>query len=214
MPIRIAVVEDHTLVRQGIRTLLGLAGDMEVVAEAGDGEEALRIVRDTRPDLLLLDAQLPKRNGLEVLAALAASEESVPTIVLTNFDDDALVLAAVRAGARGFLLKDVSLEELTSAIRQVAAGGEILRPALTERVLHGLRSLRPAFPHLERPDPLTPREQAILRLLAGGYSNREIADALGIVEGTVKNHISNVLSKLGVRDRTRAVLRGVELGLL
>ena len=212
--IRVCVVEDQTLVRQGIRTLLELAGDMEVVAEAADGEEAIRVIRATRPDVVLLDVRLPKRSGLEVLRELAAAGDAPPTIVLTTYDDDALALAAARGGARGFLLKDVSLEQLASAIRQVAAGGEMLRPALTEGALRGLRALRPTFPHLEPPDPLTPREQAVLRLLAGGYSNREIAETLDLAEGTVKNHISSILSKLGVRDRTRAVLRGVELGLV
>ncbi|HEV8632380.1 MAG TPA: response regulator transcription factor [Thermoanaerobaculia bacterium] len=212
--IRVCLVEDHTLVRQGIRTLLELAGDMEVVGEASDGEEALALVRASRPEVMLLDVRLPGRNGLEVLRELAAAGEAPPTIVLTTYDDDALALEAVHAGARGFLLKDVSLEELASAIRRVAAGGEVLRPAVTERTLRGLRDHPTTFPHLEPPDPLTPREQAILRLLAGGYSNREMADALTLAEGTVKNHISSILSKLGVRDRTRAVLRGVELGLL
>jgi DNA-binding NarL/FixJ family response regulator len=212
--IRVALVEDHTLVRQGIRTLLELAGGMEVVAEASDGEEAARLIGETRPDVVLLDVRLPKRSGLEVLRDLSAAGAAPPVIVLTTYDDDALALEAVRAGARGFLLKDVSLGELAGAIRQVAAGGEALRPALTERTLDGLRSRPATFPHLQPPDPLTPRESAILRLLAGGYSNREIAEALALAEGTVKNHVSSILSKLGVRDRTRAVLRGVELGLL
>ena len=212
--IRVCLVEDQTLVRQGIRTLLELAGDMEVVAEASDGDEAIRVVRATRPDVLLLDVRMPRRSGLDVLRELVAAGDAPPTIVLTTYDDEGLALAAASAGARGFLLKDVTLEQLASAIRQVAAGGEMLRPALTEGALRGLRELRPTFPHLEPPDPLTPREQAVLRFLAGGYSNREIAGALAVAEGTVKNHITSILSKLGVRDRTRAVLRGVELGLV
>lgn len=210
--IRVALADDQTLVRQGIRRLLELADDLQVVGEAGDGEEALVLLRRERPDVALLDVRMPKRSGLDVLRELGAL--APPTILLTTFDEDAVVLEAVRLGARGFLLKDVSLEQLTDGVRAVARGESLIRPAITERVLRGLQSSPRAFDALDRPDPLTPRELEVLRLMAGGYSNREIAEALGTAEGTVKNQASAVLSKLGVRDRTRAVLKALELGWL
>jgi DNA-binding NarL/FixJ family response regulator len=211
---RVVLVDDQTLVRRGIRSLLELAGDIEIVAEAGDGDEALAVIRRERPDAVLLDVRMPKRNGIEVLQALQGSSELPPTILLTTFDDDEALLDGVKAGARGYLLKDVSLEQLTEAIRTVASGGTLIRPAVTERVLRGLEHVRRDFESLSPPDPLTKRELEILRLIAGGYSNREIADALGTAEGTVKNHASSILSKLGVRDRTRAVLKALELGYI
>ncbi|RMH22329.1 MAG: DNA-binding response regulator [Acidobacteria bacterium] len=212
--IRVCLVEDQTLVRQGLRSLLELVDDVEVVAEAVDGEEALAVIPSHDPDVVLLDLRLPRKSGLEVLETLSAAGNLPPTIILTTFDDDELLLAGVRAGARGFLLKDVSLEQLTGAIRQVAAGGTAVQPAVGERILQGLGRLQPCVGGLEQPDPLTERELEVLRLVAGGYSNREIAGALYLAEGTVKNHISNILSKLGVRDRTRAVLKALELRLL
>jgi DNA-binding NarL/FixJ family response regulator len=208
--IRVALADDQTLVRQGVRRLLELADDLEVIGEAADGDEALVLLREERPDVALLDVRMPKRTGLDVLRELGAA--APPTILLTTFDEDAVVLEAVRLGARGFLLKDVSLEQLTEAVRAVARGESLIRPAVTERVLRGLQSAPRAFDSLERPDALTPRELEVLRLMAGGYSNREIAEALGTAEGTVKNQASAVLSKLGVRDRTRAVLKALELG--
>jgi DNA-binding NarL/FixJ family response regulator len=210
--IRVALVDDQTLVRQGIRSLLELSDDIRVVVEAADGEQGLRVIAETRPDVMLLDVRMPKRSGLDVLRALRDSGREVPTILLTTFDDDAVALEGVRAGAKGFLLKDVDLAQLTEAIRAVAAGGTLIRPAVTERVKRGIELLRPSFEGLDPPDALTPRETEVLRLMAGGYSNREIAEALGAAEGTVKNHASVILSKLGVRDRTRAVLKALELG--
>ncbi len=212
--IRVVLVDDQTLVRRGIRSLLELAGDLAIVAEAADGEEAVTVVERERPDVVLLDLRMPKKNGVEVLRTLHASGTLPPTIVLTTFDDDDALLDAVRAGAKGYLLKDVSLEQLTAAIRLVARGESFIRPAVTERVLRGLEHVRSDFEALDPPDPLTRREVEILRLMAGGYSNREIAEALGTAEGTVKNHASSILSKLGVRDRTRAVLKALERGYI
>lgn len=212
--IRVVLVDDQTLVRRGIRSLLELAGDVAIVAEAGDGEEGLAAIRRERPDVVLLDVRMPKKSGLEVLRELQSGQWAPPTILLTTFDDDEVLLEGVKAGARGYLLKDVSLEQLTEAIRTVAQGGTFIRPAITERVLRGLEHVRRDFDALDPPDPLTRREVEILRLMAGGYSNREIADALGTAEGTVKNHASSILSKLGVRDRTRAVLKALELGYI
>jgi DNA-binding NarL/FixJ family response regulator len=212
--IRVVLVDDQTLVRRGIRSLLELAGDIEIVAEAADGEEGIATILRERPDVVLLDVRMPKKDGLEVLRELQAAGALPPTVLLTTFDDDEVLLEAVKAGARGYLLKDVSLEQLTDAIRSVAGGGTMIRPALTERVLRGLEHVRRDFDALDPPDPLTKREVEILRLMAGGYSNREIADALGAAEGTVKNHASSILSKLGVRDRTRAVLKALERGYI
>ena len=212
--IRVVLVDDQTLVRQGIRSLLALSGEVTIVAEAADGDEAIAVVTRERPDVVLLDVRMPKKTGLEVLRELRAAGTLRPTILLTTFDDDDALIEAVKAGARGYLLKDVSLEQLAEAIRTVAAGGTLIRPAVTERVMRGLEQVRRDFDALSPPDPLTRRELEILRLMAGGYSNREIAGALGTAEGTVKNHASSILSKLGVRDRTRAVLKALELGYI
>ncbi len=212
--IRVVVIDDQTLVRLGLRNLLELSQDIEVIGEASDGEEALRVLEETSADVVLLDVRMPKKSGVEVLEERKRAGRPTPAILLTTFDDDSVVLAGIRAGAKGFLLKDVSLQQLTDAVRTVAGGGTLFQPALTERVLRGLESLRPQIPGSELPDPLTLRETEVLRLMAGGYSNREIADALGTVEGTVKNQTSSILSKLGVRDRTRAVLKAIELGLI
>jgi DNA-binding NarL/FixJ family response regulator len=211
-PIRVALVDDQTLVRQGIRSLLGLSPDIVVTLEASDGEDALRLLPVSEVDVVLLDVRMPKKSGLDLLRELGPTGRLPPTILLTTFDENSVVLDAIRAGARGFLLKDVSLEQLTEAIRVVAAGGTLIQPAVTERVLRGLGGLRTTFDSLDPPDALTARETEVLRLMAGGYSNREIAAALGSAEGTVKNHASSILSKLGVRDRTRAVLKALELG--
>jgi DNA-binding NarL/FixJ family response regulator len=212
--IRVVLIDDQTLVRRGVRALLELAGDITIVAEADDGIEGAAVIRRERPDVVLLDIRMPKASGLDLLRELHDANELPPTILLTTFDDDEALLEGVKAGARGYLLKDVSLEQLTGAIRAVAAGDTLIRPVVTERVLRGLEHVRRDFDALDPPDPLTKREVEILRLMAGGYSNREIADALGTAEGTVKNHASSILSKLGVRDRTRAVLKALERGYI
>jgi len=212
--ISVCLVDDQTLVRQGVRSLLELSDSIQVVAEAADGEEAIRIIPEVKPDVVLLDMRMPRVSGLDVLTALTRQGQLPPTIILTTFDDDQLVLAGLKSGAKGYLLKDVSLEQLVDAVKTVAAGGSLVKPAVTERLLSGLSSMQNDFASLDRPDPLTERETEILRLMAGGYSNKEIANSLGVAEGTVKNHVSNILSKLGVRDRTRAVLKAFELKLV
>jgi len=174
--------------------------------------EAIRTIPEVDPDVVLLDMRMPGKSGLDVLRELSEAEKLPPTIILTTFDDDELVLAGIKAGARGYLLKDVALAELVNAVKTVAEGGSIVKPAVTQRLLKGLENLQTDFYSLDRPDPLTERETEILRLMAGGYSNKEIANSLGVAEGTVKNHVSNILSKMGVRDRTRAVLKAFELG--
>lgn len=215
--IRVLLVEDQLLVRRGIRSLLELAGDIDVVADVGTADEGVVAIREHRPDVVLLDVRMPGKSGIEVVRELRASDELPPTILLTTFDDDEALLDGVKAGARGFLLKDISLELLTAAIRSVAAGENLIRPAITQHVLRGLDRIRAepdASEPQDSPERLTKRELDVLRLMAGGYSNREIAEALGTVEGTVKNHASSILAKLGVRDRTRAVLKALELGYL
>jgi len=212
--IRVCLVEDQTLVRQGIQTLLDLVDDIDVVAEAKDGDEALRVIPQSKPDVVLLDMYLPKRNGLEVLRELKRSELLPPTLILTTFDEDKFVIGGLQAGAKGCLLKDVSLDQLTSAIRTLAGGGTLVHPAVTQRLLNHLDRIQCDFPSTEMPEPLSGREVEILRLVARGYNNREIAAALSIAEGTVKNYISSILSKMGVRDRTRAVLKALEGGFL
>ena len=207
--IRVCLVEDQTIVREGLRALLGLNPDIEIVGEAADGEEAIPMIERTAPDVVLLDLRMPRLDGLGVLRAIR-----MPALILTTFDDDAMLFEAVRAGAKGWLLKDVSLERLTEAIRTVAAGGTCIEPVITERIVRALDGSRVAFESAELPEPLTDREKTILRFLAGGYSNREISSMLGISDGTVKNHISSVLAKLGVRDRTRAVLKAIDLHLI
>lgn len=212
--IRVFLVEDQAIVRQGLRSLLDLVDDIEVVGEAADGEEAAAQIPAAAPDVVLLDLRMPKLGGLGLLERLGEADRLPPTLILTTFDDDSSLLEGIRAGAKGFLLKDVSLDQLASAIRRLASGGTMIQPAVTDRVLKGLEGIRSEFESLDPPDPLTERETEILRLMAGGYSNREIAGTFELAEGTVKNHISNILSKLGVRDRTQAVLRAVELGLI
>ncbi|KQY51840.1 response regulator transcription factor [Lysobacter sp. Root494] len=212
--IRVLLVDDQTLVRQGVRSLLALADGIEVVAEASDGKQAVDVIPQIQPDVVLMDMRMPVMSGLEALQALARTNSLPPTIILTTFDDDQLVLAGLKAGAKGYLLKDVSLEQLVGAIQTVANGGSLVQPAMTQRLLSGLEHMRNDFVSLDRPDPLTERETEILRLMAGGFSNKEIANSLGVAEGTIKNHVSNILSKLGVRDRTRAVLKAFELQLV
>lgn len=214
--VRVVVADDQTLVRQGIRSLLAIAEGVEVVAEAGDGHEALAAIDAHAPDVVLLDLRMPGLDGIATLDALRARGGGPPVLVLTTFDDDELVLGALRAGAKGYLLKDVSLPQLVDAIHRLADGGTLVQPAVTARVVERLAggTPPPSTPSVAPPSPLTAREREILHLLAGGYANREIAEALHLSTGTVKNHVSHVLAKLGVRDRTRAVLRALDLGLI
>jgi DNA-binding NarL/FixJ family response regulator len=205
--IRLGLVDDHTLVREGIRSLLALIPDVAVVMEAGTGEAALDALDGTAPDVLLLDLRMPGGGGLDVLRALRGR---VPAIVLTTFRDDADLFEAMRLGARGYLMKDVTLDQLIGAIREVHAGGTHFQPIVTAGVRAQLAQLD-AEPLAE---PLTEREVEVLRLMSAGFTNRELGDALGVTEGTIKNHVSNILGKLGVKDRTRAVLTAIERGLV
>jgi len=211
--IRVCLVEDQTLVREGLESLLRLTGDIQVIANAADGEEARNVILNCGADVVLLDVRMPKMSGIDLLRSLQG-QSFPPSILLTTFDDDLALLEGIRLGAKGYLLKDVSLARLTEAIRVVASGGSLINPVVTERLLRGLEhaplSPSPDYPNEE----LTDRESEVLRLMTGGYSNREIASALKLSEGTVKNHVSNILGKLGVRDRTRAVLKAIERGYI
>lgn len=206
--IRIFIADDQALVRQGIRALLQTDSDFVIAGEAASGSAAVASVARSAVDVLLLDVRMPDKNGIDVIRELAQKGELPPTLILTTFDDDAAVIDGIRSGARGFLLKDASFEQLASAIRALASGSTAFQPATAERLFHA----PPA--HRTNDDRLTDRETEVVRLMAGGFSNKEIAHALGTAEGTIKNHVSNILAKLGARDRTRAVLRALERGLL
>ena len=214
MTIHLVLIDDQTLVRQGIRGLLQLSDRVEVVAEGDDGDQATELVRTHRPDVVLMDMRMPRMNGAEAIAAMTEAGLDTPVIILTTFDDHEQVLEGIRAGAKGYLLKDVTLDNLIRAIESVAAGGTMIQPAITEALLKELSRQSPEFEASDIPEPLTPRETDVIRLMAGGYSNREISQALNKSEGTIKNHVSNILAKLGVRDRTRAVLKAIEVGAI
>jgi DNA-binding NarL/FixJ family response regulator len=212
--IRVVLADDERLIREGLRRLLALGADLEIVGEAADGEEALRLIPELRPDVALIDVRMPRLGGLELLERLRHDGWLPPSLVLTTFDEPELLLQAARHGARGFLPKDVSLEELLGAIRALARGETWFQPALTASLRRGLAELPSRLDPDESWDRLTAREREVLRLVAGGLSNREIAEALDSAEGTVKNQVASVLSKLGVHDRTLAVLKAIEAGLL
>jgi DNA-binding NarL/FixJ family response regulator len=209
--IRVFIADDQLLIRQGIRTLLEMDAEIVIAGEAEDGAETIARLRTVEVDVLLLDVRMPRKSGLDVLRELGAIDALPPALVLTTFDDTTVVLDAIRAGARGFLLKDISYQQLMTAIRAIAAGGTVFQPAITQRLLRAAGTITTeAMPDEE----LTVRELEVIRLMAGGYSNKEIAHALGTAEGTIKNHVSSILAKFGVRDRTRAVLKALEAGLL
>jgi len=210
--IRVFIADDQLLVRQGIRALLEVEDSIRVVGEAGDGGEAVERVPQAAVDVLLLDIRMPRKSGIEVLRELGTRGALPSTLILTTFDDADVVLDGIRAGARGFMLKDVSYDQLIAAIRAVAEGGTLFQPAVTERLLRAAGAVHVGME--ARPERLTEREIEVVRLMSGGYSNREIGHALGTAEGTIKNHVSSILAKLGVRDRTRAVLKSLEIGLL
>jgi len=213
-PPRVLVVDDQTLVRQGIRSLLELAG-IEVISEAADGAEALQDCTEHSPDVVLLDLRMPVYDGIWFLNKQSEQGIEIPTLVLTTFDDDTVVLEALRAGARGYLLKDVTVDQLSHAVEALAAGGTLIGPSITERLIKAIRSGPPPNGTTGSVvEELTGRELEVLRLVAEGYSNRQIAELTHLAEGTVKNHISSTLVKLGARDRTNAVLRAIREGIL
>ena len=213
-PIRVLIADDQSLVRAGFRMILEAQPDIQVVAEAGDGADAVASVRRLAPDVVLMDIRMPRMDGLEATRLLAGGPARV--LMLTTFDLDDYVYEALRAGASGFLLKDVPREELVHAVRLVAAGEALLAPSLTRRLIEEFLRLRarPAAPRPEALAALTQRERETLELLARGLSNAEIAQELVVSEHTVKTHVGNVLLKLGLRDRVQAVILAYEVGLV
>lgn len=214
MKTRLILVEDQMLVREGIKSLLGLDDSVEVVGEYENGQQLIDSENGSNCDVILMDIRMPKLSGIDTLHALRDKGIKTPVLMLTTFDDHELVNGAMRAGAKGYLLKDVSLETLVDTITQIKNGKTLIQPAVTEKVLQGLKGLNVEFESFENPEPLTEKEVEILRLIAAGYSNKEIADAMFKSTGTIKNQVSSVMAKLGVRDRTRAVLKALEQGIL
>ena len=215
--IRVLLVDDQALFREGLRTLLAAQPGVEVVGEAANGEEALRLAATRRPDVVLMDLQMPVLDGVAATRRLRESSPDCQVIVLTTFDDDEYVFEGLRAGAVGYLLKDTSSQRLLEAIRAAARGESFLQPSVAAKVVAEFTRLSASGARTRAGalvEPLSERETEILRLLAQGASNREIAEALVIAEGTTKNHITSILGKLGVRDRTQAALKARELGLV
>ncbi len=210
--IKVMLVDDQQLIRQGIRILLEQEPDIAVIAEAANGIEALHLSREDQPDVVLMDVQMPEMDGVECTRQLTKSYPNIGVIILTTFDDDDYIFDGLRAGARGYLLKDVSSDELAAAIRTVAEGDALIQPSISRRVISEFTRLTGGKSQLV--EALTPRELDVLHALADGLSNLEIAQKLVITEGTVKNHVSSLLAKLGVRDRTQAVLKAQKLDLL
>ena len=214
-PIRILLVDDQALFREGLHTLLAIQPDFEVVGEAANGEEALRLADRLRPAVVLMDLRMPVLDGVAATRRLHAEHPDCRVIVLTTFDDDEAVFEGLRAGAVGYLLKDTPSEKLGEAIRAAARGESFLQPAIAAKVVAEFVRLTPAAaPQPALVEPLSERERDILRRVAMGASNKEIAADLFIAEGTVKNHVTNILGKLGVRDRTQAALKARELGIV
>lgn len=214
--ITILLVDDQRLMRDGLRTLLELEDDLTVVGEASTGEEALLQYVALQPAIVLMDVRMPGMDGVEATRRLCAQWPAAKIIILTTFDEDEYIFEGLRAGALGYLLKAVSGDELANAIRKVAAGQALIDPAVTRKLVTEFARLAPPQRSLNTglAEPLSEREIAILRLVAQGLSNREIAERLHLAEGTVKNYVTSLLGKIGVRDRTQAALRGRELGLL
>jgi DNA-binding NarL/FixJ family response regulator len=216
MTVQILIVDDQSLFREGLRTLLSVQPDFEVVGEAGNGEEALRMAVRLKPNIILMDLRMPVMDGVTATQRLREALPSCKVIVLTTFDDDEYVFDGLRAGAVGYLLKDVSSEKLFEAIHAADRGEYFLLPSITAKVMAEFARLSRIAPTPPGPleEPLSPRELEILHLVATGASNREIADTLVIAEGTVKNHLTNILGKLSVKDRMQAVLKAREYGLI
>jgi DNA-binding NarL/FixJ family response regulator len=219
-PIRILLVDDQTLLRRGLAGLLNRNADMQVVGEAENGEQALRLVEELDPDVILMDVRMPVMDGVAATRELVKRGARAGVIILTTFDDDQYIYEGIAAGARGYLLKDAEYDELSQAIRVVARGEALLQPQITLRVLKefgrmaGQAPVKTAKPAATLSEPLTDREQEVLQLLASGASNQDIASKLYIGLGTVKHHVRAIFSKLGARDRVQAILIAQELGLV
>jgi DNA-binding NarL/FixJ family response regulator len=217
MAIRVLLVDDQALFREGLETLLSVHEDLQVVGEASNGQEALKVAANVQPDVVLMDVRMPIMDGVRATRHMKEALPQCRVIVLTTFDDDEYIFDALRAGAVGYLLKDVASAQLVEAIRAAARSESILEPSVAAKVIAEftrVSRLVPSAKMKQLVDPLSERELEILGWIARGASNKEIADQLFIAEGTVKNHMTNILGKLGVRDRTQAALKARELGLL
>ncbi len=215
--IKLLLVDDHDLVRTAIARMLSDSSDLDFVGEANSGEQAYNMVRELLPDVVLMDLRMPVMDGVEATRRLNQLGKNTRVIVLTTFDDDETVFEGLRAGAVGYLLKDVSSEKLVEAIKTAYAGEYFLLPSITAKVVSEFSKISRPTKKLDSelmPEPLSPREIEILKIVATGASNREIADKLFISEGTVKNHLSSILNKLGVRDRMQAILKAKEFGII
>lgn len=212
--INICLVDDQALVREGLKSLLNLDPSVQVVAEAIDGEDCIKqLEQDLVADIILLDIRMPKATGIDVLKHMQQTKCQIPALILTTFDDHDLIMQGMQAGAKGYLLKDISLEHLVEAIKQVLQGEIVIQPALTERLIKSIDQSKQQV-SAELVEPLTSKELEILKLIANGFSNKEIAQTLFNAEGTIRNQVSVILAKLNARDRTRAVLKALEMGLL
>jgi DNA-binding NarL/FixJ family response regulator len=212
--ISVVVADDQGMVRRGLVSLLGMEPDIEIVGEAADGEAAVRTILESNPDVALLDIRMPMMDGIEAMRRLTAAGCPARLLALTTFDLDEYVYEALKAGASGFLLKDASVEDLAAAIRVVASGEAVLAPAVTRRVINAFATSVPRTADASLLEGLTPREREVLTLIARGYSNAEIAEALVLTSATVKTHVSSLLSKLHFRDRVHAVIVAYECGLI
>lgn len=213
--IKLMLVDDQQLLRQGLASLLALSDKVQLMAQASDGERAFTWLQDppNQVDVILMDIRMPKLDGIQTLRKMSDHGITTPVIILTTFDDHELLLQALKAGAKGYLLKDVSLENLIAGIEAVHRGETLIQPSITSTLMDSLKGLKSDFEHYQQPEALSDKELEILRLMAAGCSNKEIAQSLFKSEGTVKNQVSSLLAKIGVRDRTRAVLRAIEQGL-
>jgi len=214
--IRLLLIDDQRLMRDGLRTILELEEDFEIVGEAADGQAGLDAYAALEPDVVLMDIRMPGMDGVEATRRMVERWPEARVIILTTFDDDEYIFEGLRVGALGYLLKDVSGDELAQAIRKVAAGGALIEPSVARKVLAEFARLETASRPLNEglADPLSERELEVLQLLGQGLSNKQIAAELYLAEGTIKNYVSNILDKLGVNDRTQAALRAQELGML
>jgi DNA-binding NarL/FixJ family response regulator len=211
---KIILVEDETLVRLGLCELLKLNAAFEIAAQAEDGLGAIETIMTIAADVVLMDVRLPGRSGVDVLKEVRQRGLTTPVVLVTTFDDDDMFFRAIQSGANGFIRKDSTLAELTLCIEKVIAGERVFRPSVTRTARIGLEAFQPRFESIDLPEPLTKKELEVLALMTAGLSNKEIAESLRVTEATIKTHASTIFSKLGVRDRVRAVLKGLEIGCI
>jgi DNA-binding NarL/FixJ family response regulator len=209
---KIVLVEDETLVRLGLCELLKLNANIDIVAQAEEGFSAVETIMNTESDVVLMDVRLPGQSGVDVLKDVRLRGLTTPVVLVTTFDDDDIFFRAIQNGANGFIRKDSTLVELTSCLDKVIAGERVFRPSVTCGARSALEAFQPKFESMELPEPLTKKESEVLALMTAGLSNKDIAESMGVTEATIKTHASTIFAKLGVRDRVRAVLKGLEIG--